>query len=306
MDRARERITATYEFEAHFFQEAHKKLEVEIASFPVAILLVAGVKDNVLTERYALSEAEKAYEYLVKEREETLASIAEFFEWDITLSQREPYAYSIHFSNYLKNATRGRLHHNPKWKLVNRLFLNGQVHMTRMEVCRLLQEEIRKHMEDKITEKLAQTPEAIQAVIDEIKTEFFKKKPHLTEFDQIVRAEESEYPPCIKYLMNRTIKGQHLSHVERLTLVTYLIHQGVSTNGILNLFSNFPDFREKKTRYQVEHLSGQRGSGTKYKPYNCATLKTHGVCTNPNDPICKRIGNPLFYHLRKKPVENQV
>jgi DNA primase large subunit len=307
VERAKERIAATYEFVAYYYQQPSKKLEVEITSFPVAILVVTGVNDTTLTERYALSEAKKMYKYLISERnDEIILRIAKFFKWNINPSQESPFPYTIHFVNYLNNGTRGRLVHAPEWKFANRQVQKGQVYITRKELCRLLQEEIKKYVEDRAKEKIAKSPQIIQALVDETKTEFLKRKPHLTEFDQIILAEESEYPPCIKNLMDRAVKGQHLSHVERLTLVTYLLHQGVSTDGVINLFSNVADFREDKTRYQVEHLAGQRGSRTIYKPYNCATLQTHGVCVNPNDPICRTIRNPLSYHLRKKPAEEQA
>ncbi len=307
LERAKERITATYELVAYYHQQPSRKLEVEITSFPVAILIIASVNDNTLTERYALSEAKKMYGYLTSEKNDTIIlEIARLFKWDLSPSQQRPYPYTIHFVNFLNDATRGRLVHAPEWKLLNRQVLKGQVHITRKEVCRLLQEEIKKYIEDRAEEKIIETPQAIQELVDEIKAEFLKRKPHLAEFDQIVLAEESEYPPCIKSFMDRIVKGQHLSHTERLTLVTYLLHQGVSTEGVINLFSNVADFREDKTRYQVEHLAGQRGSRTIYRPYNCATLQTHGVCVNPNDPICRTIKNPLSYHLRKKSTKDQT
>ncbi|MDH5447501.1 MAG: DNA primase large subunit PriL [Candidatus Bathyarchaeota archaeon] len=307
VNRAEVRIAATFEFLAHVQNQVpYKRSEVEIASFPVAILMVTGVKDKILTERYALSEARKIHSYLLKEKDEFILEIAESFEWDIHPSKQEPFSYTVHFVNYLNNATRGRLVHAPEWKLVNRQLDKGQVSVTRNEVCRLLQEEIKKYIEDRTKEKIMSIPQVIQDVIEEIKAEFLKRKPHLTEFDQKIRAEESEYPPCIMNLLDRTTKGQHLSHAERFTLVTYLFNQGISVDRIVNLFSNVADFREDKTRYQVEHLAGQRGSRTPYKTYNCSTLQTHGICVNPNDPVCKTIRNPLTYHLRKKTVEEKT
>lgn len=306
VNRAKERIIATFELIAYYSQEPSKHLEVEIASFPVAALVVTGVSDIALAERYATSEAKKTYGYLLGEKEEVILSIAKFFNWDIKPTKETPFPYTIHFVNYLNNATRGRLVHDPKWKLVNRQLSKGRVSVTGREVCRLLQEEIRNYVEDRTREKIAQIPQIIQDLIDEIKAEFMRRKPHLAEFDRIVKAEESEYPPCIKNLLDRAIKGQHLSHVERFALVTYLLNQGVTTEGVISLFSNVADFREDMTRYQVEHLAGQRGSRTPYKTYNCSTLQTHGVCVNPNDPICKTIRNPLTYHLRKKPVEERT
>ena len=299
-NRAKERISATFDLAIHYSQEPNKQFEIEIASFPVAILYVGGVREKTLVERFALFEAKKAHEYLEQEKYDIVLSIAKSFKWDIHRATGTPYSFAMHFANYLASATEGRLVHDSKWKLVNRQLEKGQVYVTRNEVCRLLQEEIRKYIEERTKEELGKIPSDIQNDIDEIKLKFARMKPHLEEFDQIIKAEESEYPPCVKNLFERATKGQHLSHVERFTLVTYLLHQGVSVDAIVKLFSNVSDFKEDKTRYQVEHLAGHRGSGTAYTTYSCSTLKTHGVCTTPDDSICRTIRNPLTYHLKKR------
>jgi DNA primase large subunit len=297
--RAKERIFATFDLVAHYSEEPSKRFEIEIASFPVAVLYVGGTGEKGLAERFALFEAKQIEKYLESENEDVILNIAEGFGWDIHRTGHTP-SFAMHFVNYLGNATRGRLVHDARWKLVNRQVDGGQVYVTREEVCRLLQEEIRKYIEERVGQELGKIPREMQEDIDEIKAEYAKNRPHLEEFDQIVRAEESEYPPCVKSLFERAMKGQHLSHVERFTLVTYLIHQGVGVDAIVKLFSNVSDFREDKTRYQVEHLAGLRGGRTAYKTYSCSTLRTHGVCVNPDDPTCRRIRNPLTYHLKKR------
>jgi DNA primase large subunit len=299
-NRAKERVTATFDLVAHYSQEPNKQFEVEIASFPIAVLYVGGTGERILAERFALFEAKQSHKYLESEKDDIVLNVAKSFKWDIHPTSPTPYPYSMRFANYLKNATRGRLVHEAKWKLVNRQLDKGQVYVTREEVCRLLQEEIRGHIEERTKQELGKIPAVIQDDIDEIKAKFAKSKPHLEEFDQIIIAEESQYPPCVKNLFERATKGQHLSHVERFTLVTYLAHQGVNVDAMVRLFSNVTDFKEDLTRYQVEHLAGQKGSRTAYTTYNCSTLRTHGVCTNIDDPICKRIRNPLTYHLHKR------
>lgn len=67
---------------------------------------------------------------------------------------------------------------------------------------------------------------------------------------------------------------------------------------VVNLFRSSADFNERMTRYQVEHIAGDRGSRTKYKPPTCETLKTHGLCPGP-DQLCRRIRHPLSYYSRK-------
>jgi len=301
VDRAKQRITASFILGA---DKPSKNLDVEITSFPVAIMMVAGTKDNSLRERYALFEAKKMAKFLLDEKNEIILEIAKFFEWNIHHHQkRAPYPYTIHFVNYLNNATRGRLVYDLGWKLVNRRVLKGQVDVSKREVCRLLQEEIKIFLEQRSEQEIPQVPQITLDVIDEIKTKYLQIKPHITEIDKIrVFAEESEYPPCIQSLYGRMVKGNHLSHIERFTLVTYLLHQSISVDAVTNLFTSITDFREDLTRYQVEHLAGKKGSGTVYNPPNCATLHTHGVCINPDD-VCKTIKNPLTYHLRKKPIE---
>jgi DNA primase large subunit len=302
VDRAKQRITASFILGA---DKPSKNLDVEITSFPVAIMIVAGTKDNSLRERYALFEAKKMARFLLDEKNEIILEIAKFFEWDIHHHQeRAPYPYTIHFVNYLNNATRGRLVYGLGWKLVNRRVLKGQVDVSKREVCRLLQEEIKIFLEQRSGQEIPQVPQITLDVIDEIKTKYLQIKPHITEIDKIrVFAEESEYPPCIQSLYDRMVKGHHLSHIERFTLVTYLLHQGISVDAVTNLFTSITDFREDLTRYQVEHLAGKKGSGTVYNPPNCAILRTHGVCINPDDSICKTIKNPLTYHLRKKLIQ---
>jgi DNA primase large subunit len=160
---------------------------------------------------------------------------------------------------------------------------------------------VRIRIEENAKRELTNIPEQMQIDIDELRAEFLKRKPTLEEFDKIVRAQESEYPPCITGLLKRAATGQHMSHVERFTLVTYLLHQGVSVDSIVNLFSGMPDFNAEKTRYQVEDLAGKRyGENKPYTTYNCSSLQTHGVCPGPVDEICERIRNPLTYHLRKQ------
>lgn len=303
-DRAKQRISATFSLATALSQKPSKQFETEIASYPLAILYATGIGDRTLIERFALLEAQQINAYLKREkREDVILEIAKAFNWEIHTN--EDGSTSIHFTKYLQNTSRGRLVHNPEWKLVNRILERGWVRITADELARLLQEEVKYKIEESTKQELPKLPLEVQQDIEELKAEFRKIKPQFEEVDQVIRAQESEYPPCISGLMKRTAQGQHLSHVERFTLVTYLLHQGVSVDTIVRLFSNVSDFKENKTRYQVEHLAGKRGGRTKpYITYNCSTLQTHNVCLNPSDPICSTIRNPLTYHLRKKAKQN--
>ena len=61
--------------------------------------------------------------------------------------------------------------------------------------------------------------------------------------------------------------------------------------------ANFSDYSERMMRYQVERIAGEKGSRTRYIPPKCDTLKTHGVCIDP-DELCQTIRHPLAYYRR--------
>ena len=107
------------------------------------------------------------------------------------------------------------------------------------------------------------------------------------------------HPPCIKALYEAASASRHLSHVGRFTLTSFLINVGMSPEKLTELFKSFSDYNERLTRYQVEHIAGSRGSGTRYTPPNCDTLQTHNVCVN-RDELCGGARNPLVYYKRKQ------
>ncbi len=303
-ERAKQRVAMTFDFKAHSSKPLQYHPQTEVASYALALAYVSGIGDAKLIERFALYEANRINSYLRdEENEEILLEIADAFEWKVKLYEetKGTRVISIDFARFLSSSTRGRLHHEPSWKLVNRVLEKGWVRVSPFELARLLQEDVRKRIQQSAMIEIGNIPKQMQDDINELKGEFQKMKPQLEDFYHVIKAQESEYPPCIGKLLKRATKGQHMSHTERFTLVTYLIHQGLSVDSIVKLFSNVSDFNEEKTRYQVEHLAGKRYGGDKpYVTYNCSTLQTHGVCSGPVDQICMRIKNPLTYHLIKQ------
>jgi DNA primase large subunit len=297
--RAKERIEASFSLETKYSQKPSNRTEIEIASYPVAIMLASATKDKQLIERFALFEAKQANLFLSleKNRPDLVEEIAKAFGWEM---RSDAHGIWIPFSTYLENTSSGRLMHDPKWKLVNRSLDRGWIAVTSEELKRLLQEEVKERIEKSAKQEIRGLPIAIEKDVEEIKANFEKNKPNFVEYDLEVYADETQYPPCITKFLKRAKEGQHLSHTERFTLVTYLLHQKISVNSIVSLFSNVTDFNEDKTRYQVENLAGKTSGRTEpYTTYNCSTLQSHGVCWINTDPdqICRRIRNPLRYHL---------
>jgi len=281
-----------------------RKEDIEILSFPIAVLMATATKDPLIKRRYALAEAKRVYDLLKREPKEKLMKIAENFGWKIKQAEKasQPYQFKIHFTNYLKNTENLR---EKKWKLVNRLVENGNVYLTQNEVARLLSEEVKRHIESKTeTKELPELPKNITRKIETIKNLTFsrREKIKLEEIPKEVVIEA--FPPCIKALYDMLSSGRHLSHIGRFTLTSFLVNIGMPTESIINLFRNLSDFNERLTRYQVEHIAGERGSRTRYTPPKCETLKTHGVCQNP-DELCRRIRHPLSYYRNKIRKKNR-
>jgi len=268
--------------------------EIEILSFPVAVLFVAKIGDNFLKRRYALSEAKRAYEILRDEDDIKLVEVARTtFDWK---ARTEAHRFFLSTVDYLRNSTNFQ---DNSWKLVNRMVVKGEVLLGRDEFARLLQEEIRRRIEDiidksprvELNPQLTRVAERINQILaqrrEEIRVEELPKS-----------AVSAAYPPCIKRLYDSLLAGQHVSHMGRFALTSFLLNVGIRADELTRLYTSISDFDEKLTRYQVEHIAGEKGSRIRYIPPNCNTLKTHGLCPGTDD-LCPKVRHPLSYYRRR-------
>jgi len=277
--------------------------EIEILSFPVAVMMVAAANDTFLKRRYALAEAKRAYNILKQENRQKLTEVAQVFNWkmkpaktDTAMSPTATADFTLHFANYLKNT--GNFHES-KWKLVNRKMLQGEVCLTKDEAARLLAEEVRAHLEKKLDFKVDFTlPQTVAWRAERLKQMFLSRKGKIHQEEMPKETAVDAFPPCIRQLYNSAQTGRHLSHIGRFALTSFLINSGMTVESVIECFRPASDFSERMTRYQVEHIAGGRGSRTKYIPPKCDTLRTHGVCPGM-DEICRRVRHPLAYYRRK-------
>jgi len=300
LDRAEERIEEALQNNPPEVSYHPREEGIEIPSFPVAVMLAAASANDYLKRRYALAEAIRAYGLLQEEDQRKIIAVAQAFGWKIKMPSRKvgvrSYDFALHFTDFLKNT---RSFREKEWKLVNKPMLNGEVHLKRREAARLLQEEIRRHIEGRLSiDVRSQLSDSILERVENL------KKRHAT---QIGRSEFPEFrgevvneafPPCIRSLYDAAKSGRRLSHVGRFTLTSFLIRIGMKTGDVVDLFRSSSDFNERMTRYQVEHIAGDRGSRTKYVPPTCDTLRTHGLCPAEAD-VCGRVKHPLAYYRRK-------
>jgi DNA primase large subunit len=273
--------------------------DVEIPSFPVAIMLAIATKNSFIKRRYALAEAKHAFSNMQFETRDKILAIAADFNWNLTLNRYSeiPLEFALNFTDYLRNTTHLR---DEKWKLVNRLLANGTIYLNQHDAARLLQEEVQRRIEKRLeATELPNFPEQILKIAEQL-TELAKEKIGAEEMEGFPKVvTQSAFPPCIAALYEAASKGRHLSHVGRFTLTSFLVNIGMPPEKVNELFKSFSDYNERLTRYQVEHIAGERGSRTRYTPPQCATLQTHGVCTN-SDGLCRRIRHPLKYYKIKQ------
>jgi DNA primase large subunit len=272
--------------------------DIEILSFPVAIMLTITTENSFIKKRYALAEAKQTFEDLKLEPKERLRTIAQNFNWRLAPIENlePPFEFLLNFTDYLRNTTHLR---EKKWKLVNRLLSKGNVYLTRNETARLLSEEVRRHVEKRLeTKDKPKLPEGILEIAEKIKKLSVEKIGEAETVGFPKTIEQTAFPPCIQALYQSFTSGRHLSHIGRFTLTSFLINIGMPPETVIDLFKSISDFNERMTRYQVEHIAGDKGSRTRYIPPKCDTLKTHGVCVNPDD-LCRRIRHPLGYYRRK-------
>jgi DNA primase large subunit len=277
-----------------------KQVGLEISSYPVALMLVNATENSLIKKRYALTEAKQACVDLAVEPKEKVLKVARDFDWNLKLTAKEsieaPAEFIIRFTDYLRNTTHL---HDKKWKLTNSILSKGDIYLNKKDVARLLEEEIRKRIEKRLNAKMPKYPPEISAVADRIKklAADVLGQTEKEEFPKVVV--QAAFPPCINALYADAAASHHLSHTGRFTLVTFLLNIGMSPEALNDLFKTFSDYNERLTRYQIEHLAGERGSGTRYTPPQCSVLQTHGVCKGKDD-LCRRIYHPLKYYKLKQ------
>jgi DNA primase large subunit len=305
LERAEKRVS-----QAILNGEASAELEdtlTELLSFPVANIFVNAMGEEFIFRRYALSEAVRAQKLLREEVEIRLTKLSrQEFDWELKLIDElldgQIYRFELAFNDYLKNASAFR---EPKWKLVNRLMREGYVLTTKQEISRLLQEEIQKQIVELVTKQIRlDLPDTLMLRVNNLKKIFDDNRSKFIGETFPTELLMEALPPCMKHAFKGLMAGRRASHMERFALTSFLINTKMDVDKIVNLFVSVTDFDENFTRYQIEHIAGLRGGRTSYTTPNCSTLKTHGVCYNP-DNLCRQIKNPLTYYARAMRVKKE-
>jgi DNA primase large subunit len=274
-------------------QTNESALPREVFSFLLAVVLLKLSGMNTLIKRFALAEARRAEKHLEKDlanfsnkTKEELATkiIKDLFSVNVT---KQDDNFVIPVSDYLIHSIN---FHEREWKLINRRVEDGKVFLTPHETVRLVRKELGNYINSKI--QSANTPSMSNAFVEPV-----NKLISLSKQFSIAPVTSGEYPPCIKHAIDVLEKGENLPHSGRFMLATFLLKRGQSVDQVAPLFKNAPDYNEKITLYQLNHLAGSSGSGTQYSCPSCEKLKSQHLCFAI--PECDNIISPLQFRKKK-------
>mgnify|MGYP001365769931 FL=1 len=126
--------------------------EIEILSFPIALILVKAANLDHLISRYSHAEAIRVEKFLEDEREDLIVEIfRNILKINVILVTSKisfsKHNYKISIIDYLRRATR---FHELQWKLINRTVDDGNVYLKSNELIRLIRQEIESKIQDKL------------------------------------------------------------------------------------------------------------------------------------------------------------
>jgi DNA primase large subunit len=268
---------------------------MELISYPIARMIAVCIGDNYFKRRYALGEAIHTYRNLLTESIDFLLNISKEFEINVKYDE-EKNQIKIYFVDYLKYApTRYK-----EWKMINRTIEKGYIIITHKDIARIIQEALRSRINHELDNRYCDNNvyNIFKEDINRIQNIILLHKKKI-EAEPIGKLDLNKLPPCMKDILAAIQAGENVPHIGRFALVSFLNSLKLGANDIIKIFSTAPDFEEEKTRYQIEHITGNISS-TSYKPPGCDKMRTYGICPiDKSDELCKRKRHPLSYYKAK-------
>ena len=260
----------------------------QILSYAASRLILAAWGNRWAARRMAVAESKRAHDYL-KSAEDRRAAYAQKLADSLGLpfmpapldaaqgDEKNESVYLLPFWHYLRFAPR-----DVHYKLVNMKLEKGQVRVSDHQRLRILEEAIRKRLEEPIP-PLKEAPAEVKGIISRL--EVLLPRENLAP----TKIEMKDFPPCIRKLIDDLRMSVNVPHLGRVALAIYLIKAGLPDEQIAELFANAPDYNPETTAYQIKYAR-QKG----YSVPSCATMDMWGLCI----AVC-RCGSPVYYREAK-------
>lgn len=291
---------------------------IEAFSFYYARLVVFASEDERLISRWAQAEATRAEQVLTKDTE-NLEIIAKTFiseiARDVDLSQSKQSLSAVN-NRKLRQNQDGSLWKigmsdfieicpkitGSRWRLANAQISRGQItlfseqqYSSSAKLARLLRERIKHHIEQEALQKMQNIDMELALRLAEpvgmVRNLMASKA---SEAINLVGAEESDWPPCMRKIIADLANGVNVNHFGRLFLASISAKLALPEESCIGFFSGAPDFSESTTTYQVNHVYNGE-----YTPASCAKLKVNHNCPvlPGDDRLCdiSWMDHPLKY-----------
>jgi DNA primase large subunit len=274
----------------------------QLLSYAVARVMISVLEDDHVLRRHALAEAERSSRFLAREDPDVLLRAAGALDVPLEPVGGDEAGYELHFADYLRWATEIK---NKEWKLINQPLEDGTIVLPQERAARLLEEAVKDHVEADlplpVPEDLA---DPLEEHLEPVREAAEERRSAFGDVDEFGEVDMDAFPPCMQTIIDQLQSGEHVSHSGRFAACAFLSNVGMDADEIIEVFSKTPDFDEEIARYQIEHITGEgSASGEEYTTPNCGTMKTHGICYEP-DKWCKHtrddgtqsVTNPLSYY----------
>ncbi len=245
----------------------------ELVLYAAGRMIISSANNRYLINRYAVAEAKRASDYLasdIAKRPEYLDMAASEFGMKF---EKSGDAFLTPLANYLSFTPR-----SVDYKLSNREVAGGKVRIRGHERIRMVEEAVKKRIEATLPIRAEFSPD-----IKAAGTRLLALLPKLEV--AAVKVGQENYPPCIRKLLEELAMNVNVPHTGRVALAIYLVNAGAKDEEIVNYFRHAPDFSEKTTKYQVEHIRKKQ-----YRMPSCSTMDSYGICVAE----C-RCGSPLNF-----------
>ena len=268
---------------------------LELLSIPLARMMVVDIDEKPLVARYAAAEARLAASHLAREPEALEAALAAL----AVPAERGAAGWRLHFSDYIRLAPLVE----PGWKLIRRAVAAGYLFLDDADMVRLAQEALQRRIAAELeVERAKPLPADVTAALApmlasiEPRLEEARKDWTAGDFGPV---QPGLFPPCIKAIFDELRQSHNVPHHGRFAFATFLHTIGWNAEQIMDYLATTPNFDREKSRYQIEHITGQKGVESYMVP-NCSTMQTNGVCPlEKRDTICFSIKNPLGYYRKR-------
>jgi len=269
--------------------------ESRVKEYIIAKILLTYIRDYFISAKYAIRERKILYENIERDRDPARIKMI-CKELGIMIEQ-DGGNFLIPIPSFLKNAV---VFNDRELKLCNQELREGRVVANHHVLSKIIREAFyRKYMGE--VNEIVEFPRGVEKIIDPYVRDIVARGEEIRqERAYLGPLNKKAFPPCLSEIISQMERGINVSHPGRFFLVTFLHRIGLPNDEIFKYFGDVPDFAEKITRYQIEHITGT-GRGREYSVPSCQTLASLGLCYKERDPLCSsgRITHPLnFYRIR--------